>query len=220
MDGLLQALERRARCAGAARVCGHNAENAKREQLWREENAKYAQAEKVYTKEVSLQLIAEADRLQQLDREKKQRGERVKPVEEQADALHRKYGPANWRRTREQEQQEQQMKQRAAEQASAQSTGAPARLERRTSFSRFGTPGCFRNLNGGNSTTQRPTARWRNRTSRRSERSKRPSCRKLKSRRQAKIAPADVTDKSNPDIPPSGARNTTEKSAGGIICKN
>jgi hypothetical protein len=78
----------------------------------------------VYTKEKSLQLIAEADRLQQLDREKKQSGQRVKPVQEQIDALRSKYGPANWQRTRELEQQEQQLKQRAAEQASSQSTGA------------------------------------------------------------------------------------------------
>ena len=97
----------------------HSAQIKEREQKQRKEHEKYARAFNAQSPEKSRQLIAEADRLQQQDQEKKQRGERVKSAAEQANDLGAKWRRANKQRAKEHESLKQQPDERGDAQGDA-----------------------------------------------------------------------------------------------------
>ena len=103
-----------------------NAQLAKREQDLRLDRGKYERAFDELSDEKSRQIIIEADRLQQQDLEKKQRGLRVKSAAQQAMELHDKGLRADKKRAKGPDSQQQQPdepgaedRQRAAEQPSS-----------------------------------------------------------------------------------------------------
>jgi hypothetical protein len=66
----------------------HNAELEKERQKMREERERYARGRDEVTDALCERVMEEADRLQQVDQEKKQRGEHLKPIEERVNDLY------------------------------------------------------------------------------------------------------------------------------------